>query len=133
MSSDTIKLGAVNASTLAAVNAVVASLGQGHLVSQCEIDTPFSLFWRGKDAVRCNIKGRSDTGKYVFTSNIAIYKANVEANTFPIEKVYVSIHNPEREGFADEHSYFECMFGPGGIVINPQAGIPQIEMVPYSD
>ena len=113
---DNMTIGLTRATAIAAVNAVVKHLELGLFVAEYRELGNFPIR-SNKPAGYTNvsIKGRVNTGSLIFTSNYVFFQTDRNA-TFPIEKVIVSIHDPDREGYADEHLYFECTFGDDFVI-----------------
>ena len=91
--SDRMKIGAVRASAIAAVNAVVRHKNLGLFVSEFEV---YNHSLRG-DVInnrRCTgvtISGRTNTNRRVSMSTIVVspQEENDVRNTFPVERVFV--------------------------------------------
>jgi hypothetical protein len=127
------KMSVTRATAIAATNAVVKHLGFGLFVSQIDSISDYSLRWcKLAGNTQVQIGGRTNTGAWVMASNTVIYKADRNGE-FPIEKVYVSIHDPAREGNTDEMLYYQVTFGDTDLNVEKMDESPHKEILSSRD
>lgn len=103
-------VGVTRATAIACTNAVIRNTKRGLFMSELNRTSESTLrFCKLAGHAQVSFEGRTNTGEWVYAVNTVVFKKD-RGEQFPVEKVFVALHEQAREGFEDEYIYFECTF-----------------------
>jgi hypothetical protein len=111
------EVGVTRITAIACTNAVIKHLKRGLFMSELNRISESTLrFCKLAGHAQVSFEGRANTGEWIYAVNTVIFKKD-RGGQFPVERVFVALHEQAREGFKDEHIYFECTFASDSIEI----------------